>query len=226
MLDRLETPLDIKSVSDTGRIEGYGSVFGNVDLGGDIVAAGAFAESLAEKQAAGDTIPMLWQHSSDQPIGLWDTFSEDERGLKLSGTVLTDTALGRDAYTFLKHKAVQGLSIGFRMQDSSRDETSGVRTIRRADLWEVSVVTFPMNPEARVDGVKFQDAVRDMSRNEIERFLKRSRRDGAASARDIEAAVARVFDLGAAAAAADAEEAAQLKAAADDLLRRAKGKIT
>lgn len=215
-LQRLETRLEVKAVNDNGRIEGYGSVFGNVDLGDDIVAAGAFADSLTARKSAGEPFPMLWQHNPSEPIGVWDEFSEDERGLRLAGNVLTDTTRGRDAYAFLKHKAVSGLSIGFQVKEDDFDRDTGIRTIRKADLWEVSVVTFPMNQSARVDGVKFVDAVTGMTEREIERFL----RDAGVATRDAKAAVSRLMDLGAQRDAAKVREAAQIEAAVKSLIER------
>lgn len=220
-IERLQTRLEVKAVDDTGRIEGYGSIFGNIDLGDDIVEAGAFAESLDGYKARGDAIPMLWQHNSSEPIGVWDTYAEDERGLKLAGAVLTETTRGRDAYAFLKHKAVSGLSIGFQVKGSDYDKMTGIRRIQKADLWEVSVVTFPMNTAARVEGVKFRDAIAEMGVKEIERALLRDA--SSLSARDVKAAVSRLMDLGAERDAERIREVAYAEASAKALRDSLKG---
>lgn len=209
-LDRVEAVLEIKAVSsDSGLIEGYGSVFNVVDDGMDIVAPGAFSASIDDMKAADRGLPMLWQHDPGDPIGVWTEASEDARGLKLVGSIMRDTTRGRDALAFIKGGAVRGLSIGFATRDADMDRVSGVRTIRKADLWEVSVVTFPMNRAARIDAVKFCDAVAEMTPREIERAL----RDAGLPVRDAKAAVSRLMDLGAERDAARLASAAVREAA-------------
>ena len=147
----LDIVLDLKSLQD-GEFEGHGSTFGNVDLGGDIVARGAFKRSLRDHKRAGTMPAMLWMHDPSQVIGKWSDMREDEDGLKVRGK-LADTQLGREVGSLLKMDAVRGLSVGYRTVDAEwRDD--GVRVIREVDLWEVSVVTFAMNPLAKVEAVK------------------------------------------------------------------------
>lgn len=153
-------PLEVKADAE-GSIEGYGSIFGNRDLGGDVVAAGAFSESLA----AGIKPKMLYQHDPDRVLGVWDDVSQDEKGLKLRGRIATKTQLGRDVSELAAMGAIDGLSIGFRVMEDDWDGPT--RIIKNAELWEVSVVTFPMNTEARIDAAK----AADMSRREFERML-------------------------------------------------------
>ena len=142
-------PFEIKEVSGK-EITGHGSVFGNVDLGGDVVMPGAFKRSLATK-----TMPaMLWQHDSTKPIGIWTVAREDETGLYLKGE-LADTTDGRDARVLAAMGAIKGLSIGFQLIDFDFDK-SGNRLIKEVDLWETSLVTFPMNPKAQIEAVKAQ----------------------------------------------------------------------
>lgn len=146
---------------DAGEIEGYGSVFDNVDQGNDIVAHGAFANSLR----GGRKVKMLMQHDPDKVIGVWDEVAEDDKGLRVKGRLLKSVRRGAEAYELVKAGALDGLSIGFRTV--KRMDRNGKRVIMQADLWEVSLVTFPMNEMARVDGVK----AADMTRREMERLL-------------------------------------------------------
>lgn len=160
--------LEMKADADTGMIEGYGSVFGVPDLGGDIVMRGAFSASLA----SGRVPKMLWQHNAMEPIGVWENVSEDENGLKMSGRILTETTKGRDAIAFARAGAVDGLSIGFRVTDADMDQKTGSRMIKGAELWEVSMVTFPMNEAARIHSVKSAAEIDAMTETEIEKCLR------------------------------------------------------
>ncbi len=146
-------PLSVVGVD--GMFEGYASLFGVVDLGRDVVTAGAFAESLARRGARG--VKLLWQHDPAEPIGTWDGLTEDERGLFVRGRLDLGVARAREVHALMKSGAVDGLSIGFRTVRSRRD-AGGIRRIEKLDLWEVSVVTFPMLPDARVRAVKRQPA--------------------------------------------------------------------
>jgi len=140
--------LEIKRADDDGYIEGHGAVFGNVDFGRDRIEPGAFKDTIKGLS----TIPMLWQHFSDEPIGVWDGMSEDRRGLKVTGQINLDTQRGREARSLVKQGAVRGLSIGYIAEDYKIEDD--VRVLTKVDLLEVSLATFPMNPEARVIGVK------------------------------------------------------------------------
>lgn len=146
--------------ADEKRISGYGSVFGNVDLHGDVVEAGAFAESIAELKNAGRPLKMLWQHYD--PIGPWTEFAEDAKGLFVAGLPLVDEVQqAREAYALAKAKVVDGLSIGYRVGVAERDR-EGVRRLKKLHLVEVSLVTEPANPMARVAAVKGGLSVRDV----------------------------------------------------------------
>ena len=151
---KLQIPLEVKAAEGEGAplggFEGYGSVFGNRDRDGDIVLKGAFAESLKTGLPA-----LLWQHDQKSPIGRFDVVREDKRGLFVKGR-LSMIGRGAEAYDLLKIGALNGLSIGFVTKEASRDAVSGARTIMRADLMEVSLVTFPANELARVEAVKSQ----------------------------------------------------------------------
>jgi HK97 family phage prohead protease len=137
------------ALGEGARIEGYASVFGRVDQGGDVVQAGAYRRSLAALAAEGRAVKMLWQHDPAEPIGVWDEVREDDRGLWVSGRILTEVGRGREAAALIAAGAIDGLSIGYRAVKAGRDE-GGRRLLAELELWEVSLVTFPMLPEARV----------------------------------------------------------------------------
>lgn len=156
------------------RIEGYASVFGVADQGGDVVLRGAYEASLARLAAGGRRVKMLWQHDPSQPIGVWDEVREDGHGLWVKGHLLTDLAQGREAAALLAAGAIDGLSIGYRALRAERD-AKGRRRLAEVDLWEVSLVTFPMLAEARVSA-KAADGVL----GELAQVL-RAARDGLAA---------------------------------------------
>ena len=129
-------------------IQGYASVFGVRDRGGDVVMPGAYAASLKRMAAAGGRVRMLWQHDQGQPIGVWDEVSEDTQGLRVKGRLLTEVAKAREAAALMAAGAVDGLSIGYRTIRAEKLPEGG-RKLIELELWEVSLVTFPMLPVAR-----------------------------------------------------------------------------
>ncbi|MFP4275729.1 MAG: HK97 family phage prohead protease [Paracoccaceae bacterium] len=137
------------AVTDGLRLEGYASLFGQADQGGDVVAPGAYAASLKRLHAAGRRVKMLWQHDPAQPIGVWDEVAEDSRGLHVKGRLLEGVARAREAAALIEAGAIEGLSIGYRTKRASRAPEGG-RLLAELELWEVSLVTFPMLPAARV----------------------------------------------------------------------------
>ncbi len=139
------------TVTDGTIISGYASLFGKSDQGGDIVEPGAYEASLAK----GRQVKMLWQHDPAQPIGVWDEVREDAKGLWVEGRLLTDVAKGREAASLIGAGAIDGLSIGYRTVKARKDDKGG-RLLSELELWEVSLVTFPMLPDARV-GAKGDD---------------------------------------------------------------------
>ena len=161
--------------------EGYGAVFGNVDSYGDVIQPGAFAESLAAAAKSGVWPAMLLQHggwgmgAEDMtPIGIWTSLAEDGVGLKVTGK-LADTARGREAYALLKmdpRPAISGLSIGYIpkewAQRSKPEEPR--RTLKKVDLLEVSLVTFPANGKARISAVKSLEEIASLA--DAEAFLR------------------------------------------------------
>lgn len=136
-------------VTDGVVVEGYASLFGKRDQGGDVVQPGAYAASLKALGAAGRRVKMLWQHDPAQPIGVWDEVREDGKGLFVKGRILAEVERGREAVALLAAGAIDGLSIGYRTLRAERDG-KGQRLLAELELWEVSLVTFPMLPEARV----------------------------------------------------------------------------
>ena len=139
------------TVTEGHVIEGYASLFGKRDQGNDVVMGGAYGASLARLAAAGRRVKMLWQHDPTQPIGVWDEVREDATGLWVKGRILGVVEKGREAVALLGAGAIDGLSIGYRTVKSERDG-KGQRLLTEVELWEVSLVTFPMLPEARVTG--------------------------------------------------------------------------
>ena len=144
-------PLDLKSVAADGVFEGYASLFNRADLGNDIVLSGAFRDSLRQRGAAG--IRMLFQHDPGQPIGVWEILREDAKGLFVRGRLLPDVARAREVLALMRAGAIDGLSIGFKAVRARRDRARGLRLIEKVDLWEISIVTFPMLPDARIAAV-------------------------------------------------------------------------
>lgn len=154
-LQRKQIAFKADVVNDDGTFSGYGSVFGNVDSYREIVAPGAFAESLKAIAASGDPLPALWQHKSSEPIGGYDILAEDSRGLKVEGFLLKDQiARAAEAYALMKRRVVKGLSIGYYVLEDSWNEKDRIRTLIKLDLREISIVTFPANEEAQIDSVK------------------------------------------------------------------------
>lgn len=142
-------------------IEGYASLFGLTDQGGDAVVPGAFSASLKRLSARGDKVRMLWQHDPTRPIGVWDEIAEDEKGLWVKGRLLPEVAQAREAAALIEAGAIEGLSIGYRTIRAERDR-KGQRALAEVELWEVSLVTFPMLPEAKV-GRKEAEDLRDVA---------------------------------------------------------------
>jgi len=152
----------IKSVSEAGTFTGYGSVFGVKDSYDEIVAPGAFAESLTNHKTKGTMPALLWQHRSGEPIGVYTKMEEDSIGLMVEGQLALKTSRGAEAYELLKMGAISGLSIGFVPREDKYDKVTGIRTLNKVDLWETSLVTFPANDSARVQGVKSIEELQDL----------------------------------------------------------------
>lgn len=147
---------EVKQVDYEGRtVEGYAAVFGNLDLGRDIIHPGAFAKTLTER---GNKVRFLWQHDQHEPIGRPVEMREDPHGLYIKA-IVSDTTRGRDALALLRDNAISGLSIGYDPIPGGTDYTKGddgdpVRNLRELRLWEFSLVTHPMNEQAAVTALK------------------------------------------------------------------------
>lgn len=155
-----------KEPDEDGSFEGYASVFEVVDLGLDVVAPGAFAKSLAVRKPK-----MLWQHDVGQVIGVFDDLKEDDRGLYVKGRISKDVQKGAEAMALLRMGALDSMSIGYRTVEAIPEGGGRVRRITELDLHEISLVTFPMLPAAKVTAVKSEDGTFDV------RLMERALRD-------------------------------------------------
>ena len=158
----------IAHMDEAGAFEGYASLFGAEDLGHDLVQRGAFCASLLKRGAAG--VRMLFQHDPGAPIGVWDEIREDAHGLYVRGRLTLDVVRAREVHALMKAGALDGLSIGFHTVTAVRDASTGIRRLLEIDLWEISIVTFPMQPGARVATVKAGGLP---TARELERWLLR-----------------------------------------------------
>ena len=187
MRDMSELGLELKfarfdadlSVEDGAVIAGYASVFGVPDRGNDVVERGAYGASLKRLREAGRSVKMLWQHDPAEPIGVWDEVREDEKGLFVKGRLLPNVARAREAAALIEAGAIDGLSIGYRTVRATKDK-AGRRRLAELELWEVSLVTFPMLPEARV-GAKGESPDDGLMRD-LASVLEQARRDFARGA--------------------------------------------
>ncbi len=162
----------LEDISLDGVFSGYASLFDKTDLGNDRVVKGAFAKSIKTRKISG--IRMLFQHNPDKPIGVWEEIIEDKKGLFVRGRIIKDVANGAEVLNLMRSGAIDGLSIGFKTKRARGNKKTGIREILEADLWEVSVVTFPMLPEARVSQVKnLNPSNRLPTIREFERWLTR-----------------------------------------------------
>ena len=209
---RLDVGFELKAIGADGTVEGYGSVFGVRDNYDDVIAKGAFVQSLKDHKAAGTMPAMLWQHDAGKPIGVWTEMVEDEKGLRIKGQLAMETVKGKEAHALLKMGALNGLSIGFMSKEWAYDRDTEVRTLTAIDLWEVSLVTFPANEKARVTNVKSADELQ--APKDAEKVL----RDAGFSKSDATAFVSRVMRMGEVRSDSANSTAVAMKAA-DRLLR-------
>jgi len=140
------------TIEPDGTVEGYASLFGELDAARDMVMPGAFARTLKSRGLR--RIPMLFQHDPAEPVGVWLELAEDFRGLRARGKLIPEVARARELYALVRDGAVDGLSIGFRTVKGRIDPATRVRRIVDLDLWEISIVTFPLLAGARVRAVK------------------------------------------------------------------------
>lgn len=167
MKNLMHCPLDVKEVQETGAFEGLASVYGNIDLGGDIVSPGAFKEFVYTKDGQ---IVLLDSHNTRSPIGKGKV-TDTHMGLAIRGQLNLKVSRARDVHELMKDGVINGLSIGFDiLQGGSEVREDGVRLLKAIKLWEVSTVVFPMNPEAQVSSVKGTQQITSI--REYEAFLR------------------------------------------------------
>jgi hypothetical protein len=135
-------------IEDDGTVEGYASLFGEIDAARDMVMPGAFARTLKSRGIR--RVPMLFQHDPAEPVGVWLELYEDFRGLRARGKLIPDVTRARELTALIRAGAIDGLSIGFRTVKGRVDPVSRVRKLIDVDLWEISIVTFPLLAGARV----------------------------------------------------------------------------
>lgn len=167
MSERFASNFELKSTTAEGVFEGYASIFDEVDDGRDVIRPGAFASSLMARSPEG--VKLLWQHNPAEPIGTIEEIREDERGLFVRARLETSVKRAKEALALMKAGALDGLSIGYHTVNSYVEEKSGVRVLEELELWEVSLVTFPMQRMARVANFK---GVTPATKREFEGFLR------------------------------------------------------
>jgi HK97 family phage prohead protease len=161
---QLSLPTEFKAFGDTGSFEGYAAIFGNIDMGGDVIERGAFKEIIKGRNGM---VKILNQHRQADPIGTADV-QQDDKGLAFKGQLILEAASARSAYALMKGGALDGMSIGFDVMPGGAEVlNSGVRQLKSLKLWEISPVTFGMNPMAGITGVKSINTIR-----EFEDFLR------------------------------------------------------
>ncbi|GJM01783.1 MAG: hypothetical protein DHS20C08_02840 [Rhodomicrobium sp.] len=140
-------PVALETIDKDGVFEGYASLFNTMDLGRDIVRPGAFNKSL--RVAGSSTVKLLYQHDPREPIGVWDELREDRKGLFVRGRLLPEIRRAKEVMTLMRLKALDGLSIGFKARRTRPARGKAARELLEIELYEISIVTFPMHPAAR-----------------------------------------------------------------------------
>lgn len=168
--------LEIKAVQEDGFFSGYGAVFGNLDWYNDIILPGAFKNTLSDWSTKGKFPPVLWNHSTNEPIGIYTKLIEDEKGLYVEGKLLIDDVpRAKSTHALLKAGAIDGLSIGYRTIKSSYNESTDVRELIEVDLGEISIVTTPANSQTTVISIKSKLSGGNLpTLPEFEKFLRES----------------------------------------------------
>jgi HK97 family phage prohead protease len=164
-MEHKSVAFELKKEPDAdGVFEGYASVFGVVDQGMDVVERGAFTKTLG----SGRNVKMLWQHDSAQPIGVFDVMQEDERGLFVRGRLLKGIRQSEEAMVLMRNGAIDSMSIGYRVAEATEEGGGRIRKLMEVELFEISLVTFPMLEAAKITSMKsittireFEGALRD-----------------------------------------------------------------
>jgi HK97 family phage prohead protease len=184
-------PMELKASGEQGTFSGYGSIFGNVDLHGDIVEKGAFTETLKERPI--EHVGLYWMHDPREPIGKWSIMEEREQGLWVEGKLTLGVSRAREVYELMKDGAVTGLSIGYRTRKYDLDGENDIRILKDVELFEVSAVSGPANEEARIAGVK---SAKDFANLATVREANQALRDAGFSQREANAFISRVKSFG------------------------------
>jgi uncharacterized protein len=172
-MQKIDRPFELKGVCEVkknddglevGIFKGYGAVFKNVDSYRDIIMPGAFSDTLKVFGESKRKVPMLWQHRSGEPIGVYSDLKEDTHGLYVEGEINMEVQQGREAYSLMKQGSLTGLSIGYDVAIDEWDKTSLTRKLHKLNLWEISPVTFPANDKSRIEHVKSADTISDVER--------------------------------------------------------------
>jgi|WetSurMetagenome_2_1015567.scaffolds.fasta_scaffold139669_2 uncharacterized protein len=176
----LGLPVEFKAFGDSGSFEGYASIFGNIDLGGDVIERGAFKEIIKGRDGK---VKVLNQHSTRDPIGVAEV-KQDDKGLYFQGQLILEAPSARSAYALMKGGALDGMSIGYDvLEGGAKILESGIRQLKALKLWEISPVTFGMNPLAGIDSVKSSGNITTI--REFEDFLRDAGGFSKAQATDI-----------------------------------------
>jgi len=183
-LDSVELKLD-----DSGRkFSGYASVFNGVDSYGDTIVPGAYSKTISQRERP---IQMRWNHFGPV-IGKWTRIEEDEKGLFVEGELTPGHSVAEDAYALLKHQAVTGMSIGYRIPPGGLEKDGEKRLLKQIDLVEISIVESPADLNAQVGDVK--SAIEQAeTRKEFEELLRNA---GGFSRTDAKTLVTRIKSLG------------------------------
>ncbi|HZL30412.1 MAG TPA: HK97 family phage prohead protease [Pseudolabrys sp.] len=166
-------------VEPDGTVEGYASLFGALDQARDMMLRGAFADTLRKRPVR--RVPMLFQHDPAEPIGVWLELREDSKGLYARGRLIPEVARAKELYSLIRAGAIDGLSIGFRTVKGRVDPKTRVRALHAVDLWEISIVTFPLLAGAPAGPAVASTRLRDAPR------LVYRRRDGTVSCGSVRA---------------------------------------
>ena len=174
-MNRKSFNLEIKAVQEDGFFSGYGAVFGNVDWYNDVILPGAFAKSLEKWAEKNKMPPVLWNHNDGEPIGVYTSIYEDEKGLFVEGRLLIDDVpRAKSTHALLKAGAIDGLSIGYKTKKANQ-QTNGIRELIELDLGEISIVTMPANEESLITSVKSKLEDGELpTLPEFEKFLRES----------------------------------------------------
>jgi uncharacterized protein len=160
-------------IEEDGTVEGYASLFGEIDAARDMVMPGAFARTLRQRGIR--RVPMLFQHDPAEPVGVWLELYEDFRGLRARGKLIPDVARARELTALIRAGAIDGLSIGFRTVKGRVDPATRVRKLIDVDLWEISIVTFPLLAGARVRAKGSVSSPPSRARTRAERAWSKAR---------------------------------------------------